>query len=54
MRQSMKEAAALGMQADISFGRSESASLMLASGRLEEPVAGSGGPRQQPWLKPGR
>lgn len=54
MRQSMKAAAALGMQAEIAFGRSESASLMLAAGKQEEPVTGSGDPRQQPWLKPGR
>lgn len=54
MRQSMKAAAILGMQAEASFGPSEAASLMLAAGRQEEPVAGAGGPRQQPWLKPGR
>lgn len=54
MRQSMKAAAILGMQAEAAFGAKEAASLMLAAGRLEEPAGGAGGPRQQPWLKPGR
>ncbi len=54
MRQSMKAAAILGMQAEAAFGQTEAASLMLADGRQEEPAGNTGGPRQQPWLKPGR
>ncbi len=54
MRQSMKAAAILGMQAESAFGQTEAASLMLAEGRQAEPAGSTGGPRQQPWLKPGR
>lgn len=54
MRQSMKAAAILGMRAEAAFGAKEAVSLMLADGRQEEPAGGAGGPRQQPWLKPGR